>query len=93
MIQATLDRMEREQKVRDDGIRRALERFSDEFQRLQTMVAERVAETHVVMETVSELLTRQTSLVESIQQVFDERGMEDADWDDLPEPPVHPPGG
>src|SRR3954447_3104172 len=82
-IQAALDRMEREQKVRDDGIRRALDIYANEFRRLQTMVSDRVIETHQVMEAITDLLTRQNSLIESVRELVEDRAAEeDNDWDE-----------
>lgn len=93
-IQAHLDRMEREQRVRDDGIRRALDIYANEFRRLQRMVADRVVETHQVMETITDLLERQNSLVESVRELVEDRAVdEDDDWDDQPPDTVHPPAG
>jgi hypothetical protein len=78
-IQAHLDRMEREQRVRDDGIRRALDIYANEFRRLQTMVSERVIETHQVMEAVTDLLTRQNSLVQSVRDLIEGNDEQPAD--------------
>jgi sRNA-binding protein len=82
-IQAALDRMEREQRVRDDGIRRALDIYANEFRRLQTMVSDRVAETHQVMGSITDLLTRQDSLIESVRELVEDRAMDEGDdWDE-----------
>jgi hypothetical protein len=80
-IQAHLDRMEREQKVRDDGIRRALDIYAGEFKRMQRMVADRVIETHQVMESVADLLGRQNSLIESVRELVGDQGASDDDED------------
>jgi len=87
-LQASFDRFEREQKVRDDGIRRALDIFANEFRRLQVMVGERVTETHQVMESVTDLLTKQNSLLESVRTLIEDRAADEGEnWDDpLPAP-------
>jgi hypothetical protein len=79
-IQASLDRMEREQKIRDDGLRRSFAIFVDEVQRLQRMLAEHASKQAMPMQMgefitlMTTMLERQRLLLESISQRVEEGG-------------------
>ena len=45
-IQTAFDRFEREQKIRDDGLRRAFGLLCDEIKRLQTMTGRSAERSH-----------------------------------------------
>ena len=92
-IQASLDRMEREQKVRDAGILRTFDLFATEVKRLQQMLADHEQEGRLPMELgefmrmLTMMLDRQQQLLESIGQT-----VEDGTWlDDTAADVVAPP--
>jgi hypothetical protein len=79
-IQASLDRMEREQKVRDRGILQTFDIFTNEVKRLQQMLSDHEREGRLPMEMgdfmrlMTVMLDRQQQLLESLGQQVEDGG-------------------
>jgi hypothetical protein len=90
-VMAMLERMEREQKVRDEGLRRAFYNYADVVERLQKTLVDLMEATRMPMEMgefmtlMTTMLNRQQQLLESIgEHVEDDSG----DWGDEPAQPA-----
>jgi len=77
-LQASFDRFEREQKARDDGLRRAFHMFADALKRLQETVETIEADHRLPMDMgqfitlMTTMLNRQQQLLESIGERVDD---------------------
>lgn len=83
-LQASFDRFEREQKVRDQGLLRAFDMFATELKRLQEMLADHEQEQRLPMDMgdfmrlMTMMLDRQQQLLEAIgARVETETGMDE----------------
>ena len=83
-LQASFDRFEREQKVRDQGLLRAFAMFATELKRLQEMLADHEQEQRLPMDMgdfmrlMTMMLDRQQQLLEAIgERVETETGMDE----------------